>query len=767
MTSLEDIRNSASKRGLNLNGADIAYVLGFEKRNQKDVDDVVVSARSETSTKEEEDVKAAKDFLPEPSKFYITTAINYANGFPHMGHAYETITSDVVARYHRAFGDDTFFLTGSDEHGQKVANSAEKAGVTPKQNCDKYVKGFQDLNKRLLMSNDDYIRTTDKKHYEHVAKMWRASMKNGDIYLDKHEGWYSTRDERFYTDTEAEQNNYMDGDSKDIKLVKMKEECYKFRMSKYQDSLVKHIKENENFVRPKVARQFLLKRLEEPLRDLSVSRKKLKWGIPIPDDSEHVAYVWFDALNNYLSGIDYLEKDSKRSQYWPCNVHIIGKDIVWFHAVIWPCILFSCGVPLPKTVFAHGFVQASDGRKMSKTLGNVVQPNDILKKHRPDLIRYYLTREPRYGEDFPFDETMLLSIGKADLASKLGNLVNRACGLCSRYCDEKVPKGGRVLYDFEKLVKDTWKALNDFDLQRCAELAIEAVKEVNDYVTKFEPWKKTRTQEERVQCVGNLLESVYVAAHFLEPIIPSSGKKLFKALGNPMKSIRELKSKNNLKVGASVKKTLILFPFESKHNAKKDGNNGSSSKGGKKGGAAKSNKLSAKQLSKLSPWEKLALRVGRIQKVWPMEGSTKCFCEEIDLGEESGPRQIASGLREHYKEEDMKDRLVVVVENLKPKKIAGFMSHGMVLCGWNQDRSKCEFVEPPVGSKVGERVFVSNVKFSLDPPVLGANASKKCWEKVKPLLKSDDKCVAQYNGQALNTSAGICKCKSVSGGQLE
>ena len=314
MSFVDKIQKSAASRGLKLSRTDIAYVVGFAKSDQE----ITRSDKTRTEETSSRNVgpKRANDLLPPPSSYYVTTAINYANGMPHMGHAYETITSDVVARYHRAFGDDTFFLTGSDEHGQKVAQSAAKAGITPKENCDKYVKGFKNLNKRLLMSNDDYIRTTDKKHYEHVAKMWRTSIKNGDIYLDKYEGWYSTRDERFYTDTEAEQNNYMDGDSKTIKLMKMSEACYMFRMSKYHDRLLKHIEDNPNFVRPAKARKSLLKRLRtDKLRDLSVSRKKLKWGIPIPDDPEHVAYVWFDALNNYLSGIDYLVKDSKRAQY--------------------------------------------------------------------------------------------------------------------------------------------------------------------------------------------------------------------------------------------------------------------------------------------------------------------------------------------------------------------------------------------------------------------------------------------------------------------
>eukprot|EP00938_MAST-03A_sp_MAST-3A-sp1_P004599 g4599.t1 len=759
MSYVDNIENAAARRGLTLSRADIAFVMGVARSNEPRTEETVSTKRNVDDEKK----RTADDLLPRPSSYYLTTAINYANGAPHMGHAYETITSDVVARFHRAFGDDTFFLTGSDEHGQKVASKAAKLGITPKENCDKWVKGFKDMNQGLLMSNDDYIRTTDKKHYEHVAKMWRTSLKNGDIYLDKYEGWYSTRDEKFWTDTEAEQNNYMDGDSKTIKLVKMSEACYMFRMSKYHDRLLKHIEDNPNFVRPAKARKSLLTRLrKDKLRDLSVSRKKLKWGIPIPDDPEHVAYVWFDALNNYLSGIDYLVKDSKRAQYWPCNVHIIGKDIVWFHAVIWPCILFSCGVDLPKSIFAHGFVLAADGTKMSKSKPETfVDPIEALKKHDPDMIRYYLSREPIYGDDFPFDEKMLIQIGNADLANKLGNLVNRACGLCGRYCDSKVPKEGRVVFDFETLVKRSWKALNDFDLQTCAEVAIDAVRAVNDNVTARKPWDKKNTLEERVQCVGDMIQSIYVAAHFLEPVIPNAAKKIFKAFGSTMKSIRELSESNNLEVGAPVMKAMILFDMRNhnKHNRK--------CRGETKNKGKQAKKISAKALAKLSAWEKLAFRVGRITKVWPMENSDKLYCEEIDLGEKIGRRQIASGLRKHYTLEQMQNRLVVVVENLKPKKLAGFLSQGMVLCGWNEDRSKCEFVEPPKGSKLGERVFVPNVKFTIDPPTLGANASKKCFEKVKKKLKSDASCVAQFNGQPMSTASGVCKCASVSGGQLE
>lgn len=748
--------------------SEIAYAYGFVKGFEE-------GSPSSADTKKRE----VFEDLPKPGVFYLSTAINYANGKPHMGHAYEAITSDVICRWKRRFGEDVFFLTGSDEHGQKVANYAAKHKMTPKASCDVYVKGFQDLNEKLAISNDAYIRTTDPKHYEHVQKMWLKSVAKGDIYLSEYKGWYSTRDERFVTDKEAEEKNYFDGDPKDgVKLVEMSEPAYKFRMGKYQKTLLKHIEDHPDFIQPDKARNTILNRLRnDELRDLSVSRTKISWGIPVPGDKDHVMYVWFDALNNYLSGIDYLKDKSALARYWPANVHVIGKDIVWFHCVIWPCILFSCGVPLPRAVFAHGFVNDKDGKKMSKTAGNVVDPLHIIDQFSSDQMRYYLVRDSNFGDEVPFDPVMMKGLCDADLANKLGNLVNRACRLCKMWCESKVPSGGEVVFDVAKVRKLSWDALEKFDLKRISELAITCVRETNDFLTNAEPWKKDKTQAFRAKCVADTLESVYVAAHFLGPLVPDCEKKMFEAIGNKPKSIRELRQMGNLTVGSTVVKAVILFPRENmvgKANRGKglwkDKKQGKKRSNGQKGGKSKKGGgggFTQKQLNKMKPIEKLTFRVGRIVKAWPMEGSTKCYCEEIDLGEES-PRQIASGLRNYYDVDDLVGRMVVVASNLKPKKIASFMSHGMVLCGWNKEHTKCEFVDPPAGSKIGERVTVKGITFPQDVmPMLGSNASRKMWDAVKPKLTSDATGVAMFDGSPLMTSGGVCKCSSISDGILE
>lgn len=282
-------------------------------------------------------------------KFYLTTAIAYTNGYPHIGHAYEFLSSDVIVRYHRVLGHDTFFLTGSDEHGQKVEASAEKAGRTPLEHCNVYVAAFKALNQRLAISNSDYLRTTDPRHILTAQKLWNMCAESGDIYLDAYEGWYNEREETFVTDTEAEQCNFQDPSS-GVPLKRVKEESYFFRMSKYTERLMAHIEENPSFIEPEQYKNNILGRLKkEGLKDLSLSRTSFSWGIPMPEgfDSKHVMYVWFDALSNYLTGVNALNKDDKLSSYWPADKHIIGKDIIWFHCVIWPCMLMSAGLPLP------------------------------------------------------------------------------------------------------------------------------------------------------------------------------------------------------------------------------------------------------------------------------------------------------------------------------------------------------------------------------------------------------------------------------------
>jgi len=339
----------------------------------------------------------------EKEKYYITTAINYTNGRPHIGHAYEAVVTDIIARYHRTYGRDVFFLTGTDEHGQKVANTAQDLGKTPKQLCDENVQHFKDLNQKLLISNDYFVRTTDKNHYKLAQKMFQYALDKNDIYKGIYKGWYNEREECFISETDARNSDYKDAMT-GKKLEQREEACYFFKMSKYQSQLINFLQNNPQFIQPINNYNLIMTRLEKPLEDLCVSRSTFNWGVPLPHDKEHVMYVWFDALTNYLSGIDYFNfEHCNKSHYWPADVHVIGRDIVWFHTVIWPCILFSCDIPLPKSVYCHGFVTDAQGTKMSKSLGNVINPFDMLNKYDVDTIRYFIASQGSFGEDIKWN----------------------------------------------------------------------------------------------------------------------------------------------------------------------------------------------------------------------------------------------------------------------------------------------------------------------------------------------------------------------------
>jgi len=534
------------------------------------------------------------------AKFYVTTAINYANGAPHMGHAYEAVTADAIARWHRAYGDEVFFLTGSDEHGQKIAGTAADAGVTPLELCDKFVAGFQALNAQLCVSNDDYVRTTSAKHKECVQHLWRLAEEAGDVYLGTYTGWYNVREETFVTEKEAMANDYLDPAS-GKPLVKTEESSYFFRQSKYQARLVEHIKRHPEFVQPESRRKELLLRLEEPLLDLSVSRTTFNWGIPVVGSKDHVMYVWFDALSNYLSGVDYhLGEKSRLAHFWPANVHIIGKDILWFHAVIWPCILMSVGAPLPRVVMSHGFVNAADGKKMSKSLGNVLDPHDILKRVGVDTFRYYMCRETRYGSDMPFSEAAMALVHNADLADSLGNMVHRAVNLAQKFAGGVVPDvpPTEVLpYDLEQLVLDSHDAYEEFRMSEACDLVMEALRATNRWVTEHAPWhiKDDPVAQQRV--VRTALEAIYAAAHFLSPYLVSGSAKIAAKLNTPLIPIVQLRGTfDNLKPGTKVDVGDVLYnkilseEEQAEADKRKAAGGGKATKAAKearKGGAAK------------------------------------------------------------------------------------------------------------------------------------------------------------------------------------
>ena len=704
------------------------------------------------------------------TQFYISTAINYANGAAHIGHAYEAITSDIIARYHRVFGRDVFYLTGSDEHGQKVAAAAAKEGVQPIDVCNKYVGGFQKLNALSQISNDDYIRTTSERHKVNAQALWRRCAANGDIYLDTYEGWYNVREETFVTENEAKMNDYCDpNDGKP--LTKVKEESYFFRMSKYQDALVKHFEENIEFVQPESRRNEMLSRLRnDKLRDLSVSRTTFDWGIPVPDDpsGKHVMYVWFDALSNYTSGVDALVEGSARAKYWPANVHIIGKDILWFHSVIWPTMLMSAGLPLPKTIFAHGFVNAEDGRKMSKTWGNTINPFDCMATIPADSFRYYLVRETPYGNDMSFSMDGMKLTHNADLADSLGNLFSRASVLCKKYCDGVVPDcPSEGAFDVRSTLAAAETHMLNFELNRMVETFIGAVHVVNKYLADREPWKMKDDPDLRNTVVRTSLEACYYFAHFFHAMCPKATESMFAQLSTKRKTLLELSlGFNNLVPGTPIIQGTAgtgLFPKLLTSADEK-------AAAAKKMAAAKSAKKASKGGKKeqsdpnQSVFTQTDIRVGRITKAWEHAGSDKLFCEEIDVGDEK-PRQIASGLRAHYKVEDLENRLVLVVCNLKAAKLAGFTSEGMVLCASDSESGKTEFVDPPAGSKVGENVKIEG----LTGAPVGPNQMKKrkVWHQVEPGLKSNDDRVACWEGKSITTSAGKCTVASITNGQIK
>lgn len=732
----------------------------------------------------------ASESSAEKDRFYITTAINYTNGPAHMGHAYEATTADAIARFSRLSrgNENTYFLTGSDEHGQKIANTAIDQDVKPIDLCNKYVIGFQCLNQRILISNNDYIRTTSQRHKKTAQALWSKCAKtlqpNGesDIYCSKYSGWYNEREETFVTDSDAKLADYKD-ETSGKPLKKVEEESYFFRMSAYHQKLVEYINDHPEFIQPAQYKNLILSRLNaDELRDLSISRTTFDWGIPVPDgfNAKHVMYVWFDALTNYLTGINGLgvneedtEKGDLHQTFWPANVHIIGKDILWFHTVIWPCILMSAGIPLPKTVFAHGFVNDKEGKKMSKSLGNVVDPHDLLDKYSVDTFRWYLCKEAPYGGELAFNEDSLIDMHNADLCDTLGNLIHRATNLCKKYCGGVIPDvdpPSKPPCDFAAIRELFLAKMNDYELEKGAAIAIQGFGDVNGFLTEQAPWlmKGDERAEERRVIVRATLEAVFALAHLLLPFLPTGGAKIFEKIGTPPVLISEVRSDlRNLKAGTKVQIGDVLYSKIISEEEKKTESHAEAQKRKKeiKANAVKNSKAGmGNNVDPNQPeFTKMDIRVGLIQKIWNHPEADKLFCEEIDVGEDA-PRQIASGLREHYTLDDMQNQKVLVVCNLKPSKILGFSSNGMVLAAKNDNSSKVELIKPPEAAAVGERVFIDGLT---GEPISSAQVKrKKVWETVAKGLKTADGGVATWDSKEIKTSAGVCIAESLAGAPI-
>lgn len=505
------------------------------------------------------------------TKFYITTAISYPNGVPHIGHAYEAIATDAIARFERLDGKDVLFLTGTDEHGLKMKQTALKEGLTPKALADRNAARFIDMAKALDLSNDDFIRTTDKRHYEACAELWRRMEKAGDIFKKKYGGWYSTRQETYYKESETEVRDGQRYDTENGTLVEWaEEETYFFRLSAYQDKLLTLYESEPEFILPAERRNEVVSFVKSGLEDLSISRSTLDWGIPVPGAPGHVMYVWVDALNNYVTATGLLENSSApRAKFWPADVHVIGKDIVRFHAVYWPAFLMSAGLALPKRIFSHGFV-LSKGEKMSKSVGNVVDPFDLVKAYGVDAVRYFFLREVMFGQDGNYSPEAIANRINADLANNLGNLAQRSLSMIFKNCDGKIPAPGpfseadtAILAQADGLYQACRREMDRQGITRYLDAVWAVVAEANRYFAAEEPWAKKKTDPKRMETILYVTaELVRQFAILIQPVMPASGGKLLDALAIPAtgRTFAALGPKGRLKPEASIPEPQGIFP---------------------------------------------------------------------------------------------------------------------------------------------------------------------------------------------------------------
>ena len=505
-------------------------------------------------------------------KYYLTTAISYINGPPHLGHAYEAIASDALARFKRLDGYDVMFLTGTDEHGQKVARQAEAEGKEPLAHADEISQSFRDMTALLNISNDFFIRTTEARHYEASTALWQALADAGEIYAGKYEGWYSIRDEAFFAEkelTKGEGGKFFAPGGAEVEWVD--EPTYYFRLSNWGDRLLAHYEAHPDFILPLTRRNEVVNFVKQGLEDLSISRTTFDWGVPVPGVAGHVMYVWLDALTNYITGVGYPDTDGKRFKtYWPADVHIIGKDIVRFHAIYWPAFLMAAGIEPPKRVFGHGFLNI-DGAKMSKSLGNVLTPAAMVGEYGLDQVRYFLMREVPFGQDGSFSHEAIVGRTNADLANDFGNLAQRILSMINRYCGGKVPTPGDLLTVDTNLISDARSRLptsmrRDIDKQAFHEslkVFMSVVGEANAYVDGQAPWALAKSDGERMETVlWVVAETVRCLAVLAQPFVPDAAEELLDQLAVPedARNFANLDKSHALTPGISLPKPQGVFP---------------------------------------------------------------------------------------------------------------------------------------------------------------------------------------------------------------
>jgi len=646
--------------------------------------------------------------MTEKKPYYITTPIYYPSAKLHIGHAYCTTIADSIARFKRLAGYDVFFLTGSDEHGLKIQQKAEEAGVTPIEYTDKIVASFQNLWKKLNISNDDFIRTTQERHIQVVQEIFRRIYAKGDIYKGKYTGLYCTPCESYWTEHQLDENGCCPDCHRPVQEVS--EEAYFFKMSKYADRVLKYIEDNPDFIQPVSRRNEMINFIKQGLDDLCISRTSFNWGIPVPTDPKHVIYVWFDALTNYLTPIGFLDDPEKFQKYWPADLHLVGKEIVRFHTIIWPCILMALDLPLPKKVYGHGWLIV-DGDKMSKSKGNVVDPIALIDEFSADAIRYFLLREINLGQDGNFSRDALIQRINSDLANDLGNLLHRTLNMIGKFQDGIVlaPQGES---DIDRSLRSDAKETVDFFRNNMEDMQLSlTIKKVwafisraNKYIDETAPWalaKDPEKKQELANVLYNLVESLRTISVLISPFMPQTAERIWKQLNLPQAfadvQLTDIETWGGTPAGLHVGTPEQLFPRievekEDKEAAKAQAKQAKAEKKQKQAKQAEPGEVT------IDDFKKLELRVAKVLNAEKVEKADKLLKLTVDLGTEQ--REVVSGIAKNYTIDDIVGKNVILVANLKPAKIRGVVSHGMILAAADNKDLKVVSVDMPAGTEV-------------------------------------------------------------------